>query len=270
MNHDTTRPDELRDALDALTSAGSVPPSQAWETLVDWEGNGVTRALLEVVYDGGDPAIHAVRILAERGDTESIGPMIEMLIHRDVEKLLRDEITFAFRAFADTALEPLLEAYDNARDFEHREAMSILVEAAWETGANSRRFSEVLATHVTYEPATVRRMLVEYESTDEVVAILERRAEAIPEMPDDERPDGEAIRAIWNTIERFGGSVPGALRREVGPAPRDSQAVTMSPETYIRGATHDDTENEEDDIPTKLRPELEYLVNQSESDTSDD
>lgn len=266
--NDDSRPDELEQAIEALEQAGSVPPSEAWETLVDWEGNGVTRALIDVMRDGGDPAIHAVRILAEREDAAGLDPMIEMLVHGDVEKLLRDEITFACRAFGEAALDPLLEAYDNARDFDHREAMSTLLEAAWETGAETRRLSEVLATHVAYEPAKVRRMLTEYDSTDEVTAILEERAAAIPEMPDDARPDGDTIQAIWNTIEQLGGSVPESLRREIGPSTESLEGITTGAEAYIKGAAGDPP-SEDDEAASNLLPELERLADHSESDTGD-
>ncbi len=269
MNDEFARPDELQQALEALRAAGSVPPSQAWETLADWEGNGVTRALVDVMRDGGQAAIHAVRILAEREDTESIEPMVDTLVHGDVEKLLRDEITFAFRTFGELALPSLAKAYDRAREFDHRRAMSTLLEAAWETGVSTHRMSEMLATHVAYEPAMVRRMLTEYDSADEVISLLEARAAAIPELDDDDRPGGDTIQALWNTIEQLGGDVPDALRREISPSPESLEGVATGAEAYIKGAADGESSNDESDT---LPPELERVANQSESspDEADD
>ena len=226
-------PGALGTAIESLEAAGSVPPTAAWEYLVDWEGEEATEALLDVMHGGGQAAIHAVRILAERGDPESIAPMIELLVEGDVEKLMRDEITFAFHSFGETALEPILEAHEEAHAAGDPAAGLTLLEAAFETGGHTRRMSEALARQVAHDPAIVRRMLPEYEATDEVIALLEERAAEIPDLEGDQRPEGEAIQAIWNTIEQLGGEIPEALRREMQPTPDD--APKNEAEAYITG-----------------------------------
>ena len=224
--------EELKRALVALVEAGSVPPTEAWELLVEWEGAEATRALINMMESEGEAAIHAVRILAERGDVEAVEPMIGMLINGGLDKLMRDEITFACHKFGERAAELILAAWDEACQRGGEELMLTLLEAALETGATGRQMNEALARQVEYDPAVVRRMLAEYEATDEVVELLEERAAAIAGLDDAERPEGDAIQAIWNTIEQLDGEIPDALRRQVQPATEPAPSVG---EALIKG-----------------------------------
>lgn len=226
-------PGKLGTALETLRMAGSVPPEASWDYLVEWEGEEATDALLEVVEEGGQQAIHAVRILGERGDVEAVEPLIDLLVDGEVDKLMRDEITFAFHKFGASAAGPLLDAHDRARESGDADRMLTLLEAAFETGAAGTEMSEALAAQVESDPAVVRRMLPDYERTDEVVELLEERAAEIPELDPSEQPDGEVIQAVWNTIEQLGGDIPDALRRQMQPSPpEDSEA-----ESYIKRDT---------------------------------
>ena len=230
-------PEPLQPAFESLSLAGAEPPPAAWDYLVDWEGDEATRGLLDLMKEGGQPAIHAVRILAERGDTEAVGPMIELLLDGDVDKLMRDEITFAFHKYGEAAVDALLDAYDEAREREEADAMLALLEAVFETGVSNRRVSEALAKQVEYDPAVVRRMLPEYERTDEVIELLEERAAEIPELEGSDAPEGDVIQAVWNTIEQLGGEVPAELRRQMRPdlADRDNSEA----EHYIKKGRRD-------------------------------
>ena len=229
---DEEKPGELEAALEALAEAGSVPPTEPWETLVEWEGEEATRKLVKRMRKAGEPGIHAVRILAERGDAEAVVAMAEMLVAGDIGKLMCDELTFACHKIGAPALDPLLEAFDRARESGDADAMLRLLEAAFQTGVDNRRMSRALATQVEYDPAVVRRMLPDYGSTDEVVDLLEERAAAIPDLADGERPGGEAIQAIWNTIEQLGGEIPEELRREMRPTAEEPDTPA---ESYIKG-----------------------------------
>lgn len=234
MSTDSEMPDELQEAVEGLNEAGSMPPEGPWETLVGWEGWEATRALVGVMRSGGQAAIHAVRILAERGDVASIDPMVEVLVDGEPEKLLRDEIAFACHQFGESALEPLLEAHEKAHESGDEETMLTVLESAFETGGASERMSRAFARQVEADPAVVRRMLPEYEATDEVVEMLEKRAAAIPGIDDSERPDGEVIQAIWNTIEQLGGEIPDELRAEMRPTP-EPESPSSKAEAFVRG-----------------------------------
>lgn len=228
--------EELKAAIKALNASGSVPPSGAWELLVEWEGPAGTRALVALLNRGGQPAVHAIRMLGERGDPDGMGPLIEQLLGFDiddrVEKLLHDEIILACQDLGATAFGPLMEAREAAAERGDWEATLRLVKAAFRTDVVDPRMSEALATQVEHHPAQARWLASEYEATAEVADRLEERAAAIAELPEGRRPDEQVVHAIVTIIEEAGGTVPEALAVQLRPS--EPKKTTVA-EAFITG-----------------------------------
>lgn len=243
--------DDLEEAIESLVEREELDPTVE-RALVEWEGDAVVAALIDVAVDeelavesapgGGQAPARAVDLLATRGDLEAVEPLARRLAETGPGTVLHDRIVRAMPTFGGQALDSLLDIFDVRLEAGDIEAARSLLDAAVETGGTSRRLNEALARHAVHEPDFVDVLLEVYERRDEVIELLEDRLGALAaDTPDDDRPEPARIVGLCELVDAYEGQVPErlyseaaeAMRRAEGTSRRSPGGRSHTPDPYV-------------------------------------
>lgn len=222
-----TEPDlETEETLQALVQAGEQLPDDVIDELVE-AGPEVTDRLVELALDDslarldapgeGWAPVHAVRVLAKRGDTEVIADLVEHLEDFEFGGQLYEEFNDALAEFGPAAFDPLMEAVDTA---EGPEAATGYLDAATRLDVRDDDLFERLVDYLREGDAEFGAQLLARYGDDDAVEPLQHHLDEASIDSSSELFANEAILQIADAIDELGGDLSREHRRKIAFARR--------------------------------------------------
>lgn len=217
---------ELEETLQALVQAGEQLPDAVVDQLVD-DGPEVTERLVELALDDslarldapgeGWAPVHAVRVLAKRGDTETIGELVVHLEDFEFGGQLYEEFNDALAAFGPAAFDPLMKAADDADD---PEAATGYLDAATRLDVHDDDLLERLVDYLREGDAEFGAQLLARYGDDAAVEPLQKTLDEASIDSSSELFANEAILQMADAIDELGGDLSREHRRKISFARR--------------------------------------------------
>jgi hypothetical protein len=215
---------DTEEMIDAMLDAGEELPDEVRQGLV--EADGVTDRLIEIVQDeqlgrldargeGWGP-IHAARILAARGDSEAIAPLIGVLEGAEIDDYLTDAVAESLGAFGGEPFDELLERA-GAVDADEVELRARLLGAAIETGQKSDALYAEIES-LFEEDAEWGAMLFADYGDEEALDLLNEALDDASIKSETRMFANVDLIEIADAIEELGGSFSSKQRRKVAYA----------------------------------------------------
>ena len=215
---------DTEETIEAMLDAGEELPEEGRQALV--EADGVTERLIEIVEDeqlgrldargeGWGP-IHAADILAARGDSEAIEPLIGVLEAAEIDDYLTDAVAEAIGEFGGEPFDKLLERARGVEEDEI-ELRARLLGAAVETGQkNEALFDEIES--LFEEDAEWGAMLFADYGDEQALDLLNEALDDASIKSETRMFANVDLIEIADAIEQLGGTFSSKQRRKVAYA----------------------------------------------------
>lgn len=220
----------VQDRIEQLIDAGEELPDELREDIID-AGDEMGRALVSLVEhtrkhvtdapQGDRPAIHAVELLGERGETDAIDELIEVVVDAPYDYIIHSRAIYALEDIGKPAVEPILERIETGVDEDSRDGLAQILATA---GVRDERSYEILVDILDDSPGLGASYLTDYGDPEAIEPI--RRKLATMDAVEGGLFDNDVVVELGQAIEKLGGELTEEEQDKVDRATRQRRRAS--------------------------------------------